>query len=178
MNKSQIIRKLTIGTALAFVIFGFIPMIQGVQPLAQASKPISASGTWSWITPSTYFDVSKVANGKTFISADADEVFTGTFDGTAYDVFTMTIHSKGFITGRGRTLFTGIVLGKSGTLRIQWVGNTKNDEGMWWFVWIILSGTGELANLHGQGTCWGPGPAGPGVWGGVDYTGNIFFAPD
>ncbi|MFX0050383.1 MAG: DUF3224 domain-containing protein [Candidatus Hermodarchaeota archaeon] len=180
MNQTKLIRKFIIGTILGFALFGFIPMLQGAHSLVQTSELISASGTWSWRTPATggYFDVTKLANGNIFISADADEVFTGTFDGTAYDVFILTVHSKGFATGQGRTLFTGTVLGKSGTLLIQWTGNTKNDADWWWFKWMILSGTGELANLHGQGASWGPGPAGVGVWGGVDYTGKIFFAPN
>jgi hypothetical protein len=152
-------------------------------PAVHASTPTSASGTWSWRTPSMpsppgFFNVIKVAGGNTFIHADDDALFTGTFDGTGYDVFKLQIHPTGFATGKGRTLFTGTVLGKSGTLVIQWVGNTKGDQGWWWFEWIILRGTGELANLHGQGTSWGPGPAGPGVWGGVDYSGTIAFAPD
>ena len=128
--------------------------------------------------PPGFFNVIRVAGGNTFIYADDDALFTGTFDGTGYDVFTLEIHPKGFATGRGRTLFTGEVDGKSGTLVIQWVGNTKNDLGWWWFKWVILSGTGDLANLRGQGTSWGPGPAGPGVWGGVDYSGKIHFKPD
>ena len=150
-------------------------------PAVYATETILVEGTWSWRTPSMpsppgYFNVIKVTDdGNVFISADADEKFTGTFDGTAYDVFTMVIHPEGFITGRGRTLFSGTVEGRSGTLVIQWVGNTKNDLAYWWFMWVILSGTGELANLRGQGTCWGPGPAGPGVWGGVDMSGQIHF---
>ena len=151
-------------------------------PTVLAKKPIAVSGTWSWRTPSMpsppgFFTVKKLANGNTFIHADDDALFTGTFDGTGYDVFTMTVHPNGFATGSGRTLFTGTVMGKSGTLVIMWVGNTKDESGWWWFKWVILSGTGELANLRGQGTSWGPGPAGPGVWGGVDYTGKIHFDP-
>ena len=150
-----------------------------------ATKPITVSGTWSWITPSIsgpagsgFFNVIRVANGNIFIYADDDALFTGTFKGTGYDIFTLRIHPEGFTTGKGQTLFTGEVLGEKGTLVIQWVGNTKNDLGWWRFEWTILSGTGDLANLRGHGTSWGPGPADIGVWGGVDYSGTIVFASD
>ncbi len=39
-------------------------------------------------------------------------------------------------------------------------------------MWVIINGTEDLENLHGQGTCWGPGPEG------VDMTGQIHFDPD
>jgi len=143
-----------------------------------ATEPITVSGAWSWIAPSDFFNVIRLADGNVFISAVEIDEFTGTFKGTGEGVFSLEIHPEGFATGRGRTLFTGTVLGKSGTLVIQWVGNTKNDLGWWWFEWVILSRTGELANLRGQGYAWGPGPADLDVWGGVELSGKIVFASD
>jgi len=153
-------------------------------PTVLAKKHISVDGTWEWRAPSEdvppgFFDVIKVTDdGNVFIHADDDARFTGTFEGIGYDVFTLTIHPDGFITGKGRTEFTGTVLGKEGTLVIMWVGNTKNDVGWWSFKWVIKSGTGDLENLRGQGTCWGPGPEGPYLgYGGVEMTGKIHFDP-
>jgi len=142
-------------------------------PAVHATTPIPVSGIWSW----TASDFSwKYADGNEFLSAVEHDTLTGTFLGNGEGPFTMVIHPEGFITGRGRTLWTVTVQEKSGTLVIQWAGKTKwNDaEGAWWwwFMWVILSGTGELANLHGQGTCWGPGPPG------VEMSGQIHFAPD
>ena len=129
------------------------------------------SGVWSWTVPHVYEE--KVAGGNWFMYAVEDDTFTGDFLGSGWGDFKIALHiRKGFMTGDGRTEFTGTVDGKEGTLVIQWAGNTKNDEGWWWFEWIILSGTDELANLRGQGTAWGPGPEG------VDYSGEIHFAPD
>jgi hypothetical protein len=128
------------------------------------------------MAPSAFFNVTKIADGNVFISAVEYDKFTGTFKGNGEGVFTLQIHPEGFTTGQGRTLFTGKVSGKKGTLAIQWVGNTKNEKGWWLFEWVILSGTGKLANLQGQGTGWGPGPAGLDVWGGADMSGKIVFA--
>lgn len=146
-------------------------------PAVNASTPITVSGTWSWMAPSEFFKITKLADGNVFISAVEYDKVTGTLEGTGEGVFTLEIHPEGFDTGQGRTLFTGSVLDNEGTLVIQWVGNTKNDQGWWWFQWTILSGTGKLANLQGQGTGWGPGPAGLDEWGGVELSGKIVFAP-
>lgn len=147
-------------------------------PAVHATPPTPVSGAWSWMAPSDFFNVIRLADGNIFISAVEIDKFTGTFKGTGEGVFTLQIHPEGFNTGQGETLFTGTVLNKKGTLVIQWVGNTKNDLGWWWFEWTILSGTGELANLRGQGKAWGPGPADLDVWGGAELSGNIVFAPD
>ena len=138
-------------------------------PAVHAPKPIAASGIWSW---TVILYGRREADGNIFISAGEIDTFTGTFRGTGYGEFQVVIHPEGFKTGQGQDLFTGTVLGKSGTCVIKWAGNTNNDLGYWDFMWVILGGTGELANLRGQGTAWGPGPAG------VDYSGEIVFAPD
>lgn len=128
------------------------------------------------MAPSASFNVIRVADGNVFISAVELDVLTGILEGTGQGAFTLQVHPEGFATGSGRTLVTVAVLGKSGTLEIQWAGNTKNDLGWWWFEWIILSGTGELANLRGQGIGFGPGPADLDVLGCADTSAKIVFA--
>jgi len=142
-------------------------------PTVLASKPrpfIPVSGTWSWGVEDW---LERYANGNTFVSAtEIDEFFDGTFIGTGEGPFTMTIHRGGFITGSGRTVFTGTVANSPpGSCVIMWVGKTIDEEGYWSFKWIIISGTGGLSNLRGKGTCYGPGPLG------VDMTGTIHFDP-
>ena len=139
-------------------------------PAVHATTPIPVSGTWSW----TLSDPSwRYADGNAFLSAVEHDTLTGTFEGTGEGPFTVVFHPEGFATGKGRTLWTVTVLEEySGTLEIRWTGNTKNDLGWWWFMWVILSGTGDLANLRGQGTCWGPGPEGCAI------SGQIHFEPD
>lgn len=138
-------------------------------PAVHATKPITASGIWSW-TVIPYGR--READGNIFVSAGETDTFTGTFTGTGYGEFQVVVHPEGFKTGHGQDLFTGTVLGKSGAFVIRWAGNTNNDLGWWDFMWVIMDGTGELANIRGQGTAWGPGPVG------VDYSGQIVLAPD
>ena len=142
-------------------------------PTVLAEKHILVEGRWSWTVPIVHGI--KVAGGNTFISAVESDIFTGTFVGSGYGDFKITTHPNGHTTGSGRTTFTGEVLGEEGDLVIMWVGMTKwndaEDAWWWWFKWVIISGTDDLENLRGQGTCWGPGPPG------VDMTGKIHFDP-
>jgi len=71
-----------------------------------------------------------------------------------------------------RSDFEGTVMGKEGTLVIQLVGWRYLPED-WYGQWLIISGTGELANLRGQGIWWGPGfgAEGPDIF----YSGQIHF---
>ena len=116
-------------------------------PTVLAEKPEDVSGTWSWVPEPLSF---REAGGNTFISAIEYDTFTDTFSGTGEGLFTVIIHRGGFMTGIGRTTFTGEVMGEEGTLVIQWTGSTKT-LGKWHCKWVILSGTDGLANLRGSG---------------------------
>ena len=59
--------------------------------------------------------------------------------------------SSGFWNVWLRSDFTGKVLDKEGTMVIQLVGK-KPAGGDWYGHWVILSGTGDLAKVRGQGT--------------------------
>jgi hypothetical protein len=117
-------------------------------PVVLAEKPTSVDGFWSW-TGVVHSD--KVAGGNLFLYATEYDTLEGTFEGTGEGPFTVTIHSNGFVTGRGRTTIDVTVLDdKEGTLVIQWTG-IITTSGRWHCKWVILSGTGDLANLHGSG---------------------------
>lgn len=75
-------------------------------------------------------------------------------------------------------VFTGSALGKSGTLniRLECKGYGSTAKGPTGYElegnWIILSGTGDLANLHGQGTWWHTKTIT-----GLAYEGQVHFDP-
>lgn len=79
--------------------------------------------------------------------------------------------AKGTANMHGYNTMSATVDGKSGILTMLIEGRIDKD-----FVgdgtWQIISGTDELANLHGQGT-WGPSET-PGV---TAYTGQIHWDP-
>ncbi|MDX1585571.1 MAG: DUF3224 domain-containing protein [Balneolaceae bacterium] len=95
---------------------------------------------------------------------------TGDWEGLFIGENRQTIHRNGSITGQAFFNFEGSVLGHEGTLRIRFDGHFKKD-GSFLGKLAILSGTGELANLRGQGKNI---VNGPGV---TDATFLIQFAP-
>ena len=128
----------------------------------------------------------KLADSNLFLYAGESEEWIGDFVGDGEAVFTVVIHKpvfdeEGNIIDSSfwnvwlRSTFTGTVDGKFGTLLIQLVGKKPGAfPDQWWTgQWVIISGTGELANLQGQGNWWGPGfgAAGPDIW----YEGRIHF---
>jgi hypothetical protein len=72
---------------------------------------------------------------------------------------------------KGNVTFTGSVDGKTGTLELLFRGTSPGAVDDWNGTWRILSGTGELANLHGNGVFWANGLMD------VHYEGQIHFAP-
>jgi hypothetical protein len=65
------------------------------------------------------------------------------------------------------------VLGYEGTLVIKAQGKQEGgtilpSEALWTGQWVIISGTGELEGLRGQGTLSGPS-------GVIDFTGKVHF---
>ena len=70
--------------------------------------------------------------------------------------------------------------GKQGVVVMRSEGRRAAGAAEWQGQWVIVSATGALANMHGQGTWWGPGfnPANPGASPDVYYSGQILFAPD
>ena len=138
---------------------------------AHAGPPDTVSGTFDYT-----FEVTDIreADGNTFLYATEDEVWEGTFEGTSEAVFRVEMFSSGFWNVWLRSDFTGKVLDKEGTMVIQLVGK-KPAGGDWYGHWVILSGTGDLAKVRGQGTWWGPGfGSSPAIY----YSGKMHFEPD
>jgi hypothetical protein len=109
---------------------------------------------------------------------DVGDYFLGDFLGTSTEVYDFVMHGasapyvyeKGFY--KGTVTFTGTVKEeRTGTMEILFVGKSPGDVMVWSGTWRIISGTGELANIHGNG-----------VWGsselGVHYQGKIHFEPE
>jgi hypothetical protein len=139
---------------------------------AYAKRPIDVSGTLDYT-----FEILNMreANGNTFLYATEHEDWAGDFTGEGDSVFRVGMFSSGFWNVWLRCEFTGTVLGdKEGTLVIQMVGK-KPSDGDWYGQWVILSGAGDLANAHGQGTWWGPGFGDYSPM--IRYSGQVHFGP-
>jgi hypothetical protein len=149
-----------------------IMLLSALSVPALAKPSTAVSGTFDYT-----FDVEEVreANGNQFLYATEDEDWLGDFVGTGDATFTVGIFSAGFWNVHLRSEFTGTVLGdKEGTMIIQLVGKKPANED-WYGQWVIISGTGDLANARGEGTWGGPGfgAEGPDIW----YSGEVHFEP-
>jgi len=151
----------------AVLLMCIVTLLSTLSTAVHATPPTTASGEWTY-TP-TPIDI-RYADGNTFIHGEEVSTWTGTFLGASYDVFTVIRHEK-IWNVEGLIDFTGTVNGKSGTLVILFVGKLTPPPGEWSGEWVILSGTGDLENLRGQGTWWGPPKD-------VDYSGKMHFDPD
>ncbi len=148
-----------------------------MKKITNSTQPISVSGKWHY-TP--FIKDTRVADNYTFLEAytkDPPDTWEGTFVGKSEDVYNITINSAGAWDFSGVVLFDGVVGDREGTLVI-WVSGKKLDaEADWSGKWVVLRGIGDLANLRGEGTWWGPGAPDVGQRGSVDYSGKIHFDP-
>ena len=159
-----------------------VALLFALSTTALAGPPTTAEGLWQYIpNPLAPEDV-RVVGGNTFIDSTEVGRWTGTFEGDSTEAGTVVIHSQGFLSFKAIVSFVGKVDGKSGTMEMSVVGSMPDElpGSIWEGKWVILSGTGDLNNLHGQGTWWGPGwdPAKPEEWGNINYLGNIHFEPN
>ena len=136
-------------------------------PLVHATKPTQVSGT----IVALGFTVTgmRLADGNTIVTMIETESLAGDLIGTAVAEVREVIHASGRVEGQALSTITGTAMGKSGTVVLRYVmtgtyGGTFSGE------WVILSGTGDLANLRGQGSVTADTSAGTGT-----YSGQIHF---
>ena len=152
------------------LMFSQLASVYGQQP-----TPVSGSFDYTFQVTGD-----RLADGNYFLYATEWENWEGDFTGTSVAVFRVEMFRSGFWNVWLRSTFTGTVNGKSGTAVIQLLGKKPSGED-WYGQWVVISGTGELANLRGRGTWWGPGyrsdtkaPGDPDIY----YSGQIHFKPD
>jgi hypothetical protein len=141
----------------------------------QAGPPTAAAGLWRY-TP--YLISMKVADGNTFLHTFENGEWTGTFEGDSTEEGHVVIHSTGAWSFRGTVTFSQVTVdGRSGTLEMRVAGERPDVFTDWEGRWVITGGTGDLVNLRGQGTWWGPGAPDLGLQGDIWYAGQIHFEP-
>ena len=175
-----------------------IIMLVGISALqlstVTAAKPEYISGEWRFTgpIPPLYSD-QKLAGANMF----ATQYNTGAYDvgpiiGTFEQYIYMKMHFgdpkldfEYIITTPPNTwpsyeynwhierFFTGTVNGKEGTftMNLETTGSHPSSPGSMKGTWVIISGTDELANLHGQGTWTNLGAMR------LSYEGMIHFSP-
>jgi len=151
-------------TMLALVVFP-IPVI--------ASAPTTANGTLE--NPVSVVTNMRQADGNMILSEIENAECTGTMAGPYVLEMMVIIHKNGKINMHGiSTIDPCTIDGMSGTITMNLTGigvMTGPETGTIHGQWVFLCGTGDLANVHGQGTF----EATAGVGG--TYSGKINFDP-
>lgn len=130
-----------------------------------AENPIPVSGTFSaMVIP---VPVKFPGTNIIFEHSGVGE-WTGDISGNTFGVHRWVAHANGITNVYVELTFSSVtVMGesKSGTLSMLFLGKITGP-GIGEGTWIIIAGTGDLANLNGRGT-WSPG----------QYEGQIHFNP-
>jgi hypothetical protein len=145
---------------------------------ASATRPEEVSGTRQF-TPPVLNRVWRPAGNNCFVEIDATYSYTGDLVGTSTHHFWIVSHGpceengpvpyKYHETIHTRGTFSGSVSGMFGTFDfVETAQNWPTDSGghLYTSHMVILSGTGDLANLHGMLDV-----------SGSDYSGQIHFDP-
>lgn len=120
-----------------------------------------ADGVWCY-TPHldelTFYSIGDYSGEKAFASTVETGEWTGTFAGTSKDYGFLVLHASGPTLFIATVAFDSVeVGGASGGLEMDVVGDRPDGYSDWEGTWVITSATGELADLQGSGTWWGPG---------------------
>ena len=119
-------------------------------PTASATTPTAITGTFTFT--SDQLITTETTGPNTLVTSAITLALTGGLSGTIDQTSTALTTAQGLTVdvGQTRLAFTGIVDGASGTLLFASTANTAG--GAFHGHFTILSGTGGLANLHGEGT--------------------------
>jgi hypothetical protein len=142
--------------------------------------PVSGEAVYVLSGPGSGTKIVQSFVGRNFIWAKtgSDATWTGTIEAddatcdhrTIFFGYDLPSYSyEGLVAHLTWTLINPTIAGEpyEGELVISGMGNSQGAHGNW----RIIGGTGELANIHGEGTWEGTDP------GGVAYEGYVHFEP-
>ena len=176
----------------AFVAVLTVAMLTLPMSVVFAAKPMDVSGQWFFtgMMVPPYTDIKNAGANRLATQHNTGEYDVGPILGTFEQHIYMKIHfgdpevvknlppnpmdwpPNNYNWHIERT-FTGTVDGKSGTLtmNLEAKGSSPGYPGSLTGTWVIIGGTDQLANLHGQGTWTNLG------MGRLAYEGKIHFDP-
>jgi hypothetical protein len=132
----------------------FLGMVLAALLLTQpalATTPSEGSGTFTFAATPT--SPPRTAGGNTFLTLTGTEAISGAITGAATVDFTQVIHSSGESNSNGLITCACVVGGRSGMAVFRFEGSgafRAADPFAGQFV--VLSASGGLSGLHGEGT--------------------------
>lgn len=132
---------------LVFVSLLALAMLAFPMSTVFAKKPVHVTATTDVAAIITPVPV-KLAGGNIFFDVTGTGgIYIGDFAGTIEGIHRWHRNKDGKTNMFAELVFTGSVLGKSGSINMLCTGKAGGVV-----TWRIISGTDELANLHGTGT--------------------------
>jgi hypothetical protein len=130
-------------------------------PRASFGTTTEVSGAWSWVSVS--YAQTPLDDGCILAAGTRAGTWTGTLEGSSYDVFEMTwappfgdrVHGAAW--GTLTAVFTGRVGGRNGSLTVLLSMREPADDALLSGTWVIASGTKGLRYVRGSGTWIGSG---------------------
>jgi len=155
-------------------VLGVFVTLLTVSMLALSMSPANATQsttvTWqsfsgSYLPP---FTPPQSAGENTIYTANRAKTYTGDIEATGISHFRMVMHKDGVTTSATTTVAVTQLMGQSveGTLTLK-----HGSIGLW----RIISGTGDLANLRGQGTIYKDENTPAGAY---TFSGKVHFDPN
>jgi hypothetical protein len=124
---------------------------------ALATTPTDGGGTFTF---HPVIQSVRTADGNTFLTATANDAFTGSFTGPFTEPFVFVTHPNGTATVQGTLTCTCIVDGRAGTLTLRFEGTQAGPTAPVDGQFVVQDATGGLAGLRGVGTFHDVGPTG------------------
>jgi len=152
VNRIRRVRRPTVTTPrlLPTLLLAAAAILVVVQP-ASASTPVPAAGTFFFMAPPVPSDFG-TADGNTFVTLFFPAgVLTGDITGPFTEQLRVVTHPDGSQNVYGNATCGCTVAGRTGVLAFDNIAGTTSSSGVG-NAHFVLSGSGGLADLHGQGT--------------------------
>jgi hypothetical protein len=145
-------KVLVIAVALMAVAMIALPI-----SAVSATKPMPVSGTFTMFPGVISENNAGNSDNSIWTFEDLPVIFDGGIIGTGSYDGRWVVHNYDdplalWVNSKGHYEIEATVDGKSGTLYIEAGSNSGHPTTLKPAKWRIIGGTGELANLHGQGT--------------------------
>jgi hypothetical protein len=152
-----------------FAVLGALSLVLLLSSRAAAiGAPAAATGSFTQVSFSTSNE--RVVGVVFMFDFMETDLLTGTLTGTSVLEGSCAVPPTGAASCHALETFTGTVDGRAGTAQFWNVFEVDVVTGSFSGRFTALGGTGDLANLHGQGTFEGTGTTGT-------YALRITFAP-
>jgi hypothetical protein len=138
---------------LFVLMIAVIAILVVVMPATATPPDTSVSGRWCY----GYLEEGehKSLGQNVFYTLDSTDAWLGTFVGSSQSYGIVLIHPSGYTLLKDDVYLDPVTVdGKTGTLQMRVNGwlPAGADYDAYEGTWVINGGTGDLANLHGQGT--------------------------